>query len=141
MPLHGGRGGLQNLPLPVLGLPLEVLLDRFYSVRVAFDVMLRRLTAMIGLVGLVLAYRPSPSNGCDSAGPMPGAMLQPAGAPLPDACGQPMTAAPCPTGPCAALPQTLTLFVDTPDAPIAIEFIGRFHNRTPPPPEPPPPQA
>lgn len=103
--------------------------------------MLRRLATLIVLAGFVQGVRPSPSKECSGMVPMPGAILHPTGALLPGACGQPMTAARCPTGPCAALPQLLALFVDTPNVPIAIEFVGRFHNRTPPPPEPPPPQA
>jgi hypothetical protein len=103
--------------------------------------MLRRLSAVLVLAGLVQGYRPSPGAECEGMVPMSGATLLPASAPLPGACGQEMTAAQCQSGPCATLPQTLTPFAHTPKEPIAIEFFDRFHNRTPPPPEPPPPQA
>jgi hypothetical protein len=103
-------------------------------------VMLRRLAAVLVLSGFAQISLPGPSTGCERMLPS-GAMVLSLGASLPGACGQPMTAAPCPTGPCAALPQTLAPFADTSNAPIAIQFIGRFHTRTPPPPEPPPPQA
>jgi len=73
--------------------------------------------------------------------PMSRATLLPASAPLPGACGQAMMAAQCPTGLCAALPQTQTHFAISSISPIPIEFIDHVHNRTPPPPEPPPPQA
>jgi len=73
--------------------------------------------------------------------PTSGAVLLPAGASVPDACGQAMTLAQCPTGSCAALPQVFADFSATPPAPITIEFFGSFRGHTPPPPEPPPPQA
>jgi hypothetical protein len=103
--------------------------------------MFRRLTAVLVLALLVQGYLPSPSTECSSMAPISGAVLHAMGVPLPGACGQAMTTAQCPTGPCAALPQTPAPFVDTPNVPLAIEFTGRFHDRTPPPPEPPPPQA
>jgi len=103
--------------------------------------MLRRLTAMLVLVGFVQGYRPSPSTGCESMAPMSGAMLLPTGSQLPGACGQAMTAAQCPTGLCATLAQPLVGFSESPSAPTTIKFSDRFHDRTPSPPEPPPPQA
>jgi len=103
--------------------------------------MLRRLSAVLILAGLVLGYRLSPSTGCERMAPMSGAMLLATGPTLPGACGQAMIAAQCPTGPCAALPQVLSGFSETPPAPITIDFAGLFYSWTPPPPEPPPPQA
>jgi len=103
--------------------------------------MLSRLAAMLVVLGLVQRYLPSRGVGFENMTPMSGVRLVPGDTPLPSGCGLLMTAAQCPTGPCAALPQLLTLFAELPNAPIAIEFNGRFYDRTPPPPEPPPPQA
>ena len=104
-------------------------------------IMLRRCGAVLLVASLVLGNRPGPSAECGSAWPTSGAVLLPAGAPLLGACGQPMISAPCPTGPCAALPQGLAGFTESPRTPVAIEYAGSFHSHTPPPPEPPPPQA
>ncbi len=103
--------------------------------------MLRRLTAVLLLAGLVQGYRPSPGAECEGMAPMSGVTLLAASAPMPGACGEAMMAAQCPTGLSAALPQTPARFAISSSTPIPIEFIGLFHNRTPPPPEPPPPQA
>ena len=72
---------------------------------------------------------------------MTGAMLLPAGTPTAAGCGPTMTPAQCPTGVCAAPPQVLVSFTESPRTPVAIDYAGSSHSHTPPPPEPPPPQA